>query len=270
VSALLALQRGFQARLLGRAAAAEPATVDVASDVVVRPNADVSERLCIYEHAYAARLIEALGRTYAVLRTVLGTTAFDEIAAAFVRVTPSRHRSIRDYGSELGDFVARSWPGLDGETWSELAAWEWLLADVFDAAGATPASVAELARIAPEEWAALRFRAHPTLRRYRSATNAIEVWKRVSSAELAARASPADGLPACARHGPVEWLAWRRELTTHYRPLEPGEARALDALLNGVSFGEVCEGLAETGDATEAPLRAAQYLRGWIESGLVE
>ena len=262
MSALLALQRGLQDRVLGPATEIEP-------EITAGAQGSIVERLHIYEHAYASRLVEALGRTYAVLRTVLGTDAFAELATAFVRATPSRHRSIRDYGSELGEFVAGLKTGIDAETWSELAAWEWLLADVFDAAGATPVSVEALARIAPSAWAGLRFRAHPTLRRYTSTTNAVDLWRRVATAEVAARASPATGLPACTRHEPVEWLAWRRELTPHYRSLEPDEARALDALRTGAAFGDICEGLAESEDADQAPLRAAQYLRGWIERGLI-
>jgi hypothetical protein len=262
MSALLTLQRGLQARVL------EPAT-RIEPEITAGACGNIVERVHIYEHAYVQRLVEGLGRTYTVLRTALGTDAFDELAIGFVRATPSRHRSIRDYGSELGAFVAGLKPGVDSETWSELAAWEWLLADVFDAADVTPVDVADLARIAPDAWAELRFRAHPTLRRYTSTTNAVELWRRVATAELPARASPADGLPACARHEPVEWLVWRRELTTQYRSLEPGEARAIDAFRAGAAFGDICEGLAETGDPDQAPLRAAQYLRGWIEGGLI-
>jgi hypothetical protein len=144
-----------------------------------------------------------------------------------------------------------------------------LLADVFDAAGAAAVTVAGIASIAPCDWAALRFRAHPTLRRCTTTTNAVELWKRVSSAGLTPQAQPADELASCMRHGPVEWVAWRRDLTTQYRSLDAVEARALDAVSSGVSLGEVCESLAATHDADQAPLRAAQYLRGWIEGGLL-
>ena len=99
MNALHELQRAFQARVFRRDAAIEPQIAAVDGDVVV-------ERLHIYEHAYRSRLVEALGRCYGILRVALGTRAFDELATAFVLATPSRHRSIRDYGAELSVFIA--------------------------------------------------------------------------------------------------------------------------------------------------------------------
>ena len=226
-------------------------------------------RLHVYEHAYLSRLVEALGRSYGILRVALGTVSFDELATAFAHEVPSRHRSIRDYGGELSAFILRQRRDGVARTWSELAAWEWLLADVFDAADAIPLTPEALAPVPPDHWAELRFRAHPTLRRYSSTTNAVEIWRTISVAQIGAQVSPADGLAAVVCQPPVEWLAWRHELTTNYRSLEAAEANALDALLAHSSFGDICVRLAETGDADQAPLRCAQYLRGWIETGLV-
>ena len=267
MNALHELQRAFQARVFRRDAAIEPQIAAVDRDIVV-------ERLHIYEHAYRSRLVEALGRCYGILRVALGTRAFDELATAFVLATPSRHRSIRDYGAELSVFIASQGDAAAG-TWSELAAWEWLLADVFDAADGAPLTAGALGGVTPDRWAELQFRVHPTLRRYRSATNAIELWRRLSTAqglsrdEAAAREEAADGIVPSTLQKPVEWLAWREGLTTRYRSLAADEASSLDALCAQASFADICLCLAASGDADQAPLRAAQYLRGWLDAGLI-
>jgi len=262
MKALRELQRDFQARVFQHDPAIEPQIAAVGRDAA-------AERLHIYEHAYRSRLVEALGRSYAVLRVALGTVAFDELATAFVLATPSRHRSIRDYGAELHAFIASSQRDAAASTWSELAAWEWLLADVFDAADAVPLTTEALTRVAPDQWAELQFRVHPTLRRWSSATNAVELWRRISTAQIGAQRSPADGITASLEREVVQWLAWRDGLTTRYRSLATDEASALDALYAQASFADICVCLAESGDADQAPLRAAQYLRGWIEAGLL-
>jgi len=68
---------------------------------------------------------------------------------------------------------------------------------------------------------------------------------------------------------PVEWLAWREGLTTRYRSLAADEASSLDALCAQASFADICLCLAASGAADQAPLRAAQYLRGWLDAGLI-
>jgi hypothetical protein len=262
MNALLELQRDFQARVLRRDPAIEPQIARVGRDAT-------TERLHIYEHAYSSRLVEALGRSYGILRVALGTRAFDELALRFVLATPSRHRSIRDYGGELSAFIVSQQRDAAAPTWSELAAWEWLLADVFDAADAVPLTTEALARLPPEQWAELQFRVHPTLRRCRGATNAVELWRRLSTAQTPAREMPADDLAPSRLPQPVEWLAWRDGLTTRYRSLAADEASSLDAMRAQASFADICVCLAEGGDADQAPLRAAQHLRGWIEAGLI-
>ena len=140
---------------------------------------------------------------------------------------------------------------------------------MFDAADAAPLTTEALTRVSPDQWAELQFRVHPTLRRWSSATNAVELWRRISTAQIGAQPSPADGSAASLQPEMVQWLAWRDGLTTRYRSLAADEASALDALYAQASFADICVCLAESGDADQAPLRAAQYLRGWIEAGLL-
>jgi hypothetical protein len=67
----------------------------------------------------------------------------------------------------------------------------------------------------------------------------------------------------------VEWLVWRRELSTYYRSLSASEAQALDAARRGWPFGELCELLCDAVGESAAALEAATLLRGWVDSGLI-
>ena len=255
MTSLRSLQLDLQSRIVAGDAAIDDRVA--ASDSTER-----ACRLHIYEHAYVARLVDALVRAYPALCRTLGEPEFRGLAVGYVRAVPSVHRSIRDYGADLPAHVERSRAGVTGRVLAELARWEWLLADVFDAADASALTVAALAAIPPDEWGALELRPHPTLRRFTTATNAIELWRHATDAATSEAAAHCESRPV------AQWAAWRAGLDTQYRSLEADESDALDMLLAGTSFGEVCERLAAH-DADGAPLRAAQLLRTWLESGLV-
>jgi hypothetical protein len=261
MSVLAAWQRDFQARVLHGAVASSVERLAAA------PDGQLPKRLHVYERAYESRLVEALGRTYAALRRGLGPGPFAALAAEFVRATPSRHRSIRDYGGELGAFIARRDAGDATRAWAELAAWQWTLTDVFDAPDGPSLRVESVAAVRPEGWGSLRFSLHPTVRRFRTTTNAVELWRHYDPEADATAVTTVVPVPSAAPA--VEWLIWRRELTTSFRSLDGVEAQALQALSAGASFADLCGQLAAVEGDAVAPLRAAQLLRGWIESGLI-
>ena len=63
-------------------------------------------------------------------------------------------------------------------------------------------------------------------------------------------------------------LVWRHELVCQYRSLEPAEASALQFLIEGGSFAELCESLSAT-HGEQAPLQAATWLKLWVNDGLL-
>ncbi|HXQ64287.1 MAG TPA: DNA-binding domain-containing protein [Steroidobacteraceae bacterium] len=257
------LERAVQAHVLSGGALPEALAAAVAPPA--------AERWEIYTEAYRLRLIEALGIHYPALRARLGVETFDARMQAFIAATPSVHRSIRDYGSELGAFILARAEGNEDEMLAELAGFEWQLAAAFDAPDAAPTAVADLAVVVPADWPELRFRAIPSARRLRTLTNAIAVWRAVgprdANEDTDVPQASAQSIPASSTD-PVEWLIWRRHLTTEFRSLEAAEASALDQLLGGAAFGDVCGSLAGPyGDS--AALKAAGWLKGWLLEGLL-
>lgn len=135
------------------------------------------------------------------------------------------------------------------------------MTEVFDAADAVPIGASHLANVVPEQWAALRFEFHPSVRRLDLFWNVPQTWKALTGDTERPQTS--------VRSTPEPWVLWRESLQTFFRSLAISEAEALDAARRGASFGELCACLAQHFNESEIPLRAAGYLRQWVDSGLI-
>jgi hypothetical protein len=234
---------------------------DIEQHVIGTARVPVAVRLGIYGDAYRLRLTEALASNYPALAKLLGETDFAALAAAYIETHVSRWPSIRHYGAELAQFLGSAERYRDIGVLTELAAWEWAMSEVFDAADAGSLDVAALSGVPPEDWNGLRFDLHPAIRRLDLLWNVPQSWKALTGGgerptpELAARTQP--------------WLLWRQQLQILFRSLSHDEAVALDALRAGAAFGAVCLALCEHVGAEQAPIRAATCLRSWTESGLI-
>jgi hypothetical protein len=254
MSRLTHIQNDFQSFLLRGDAAVE-------THVVGTERVPIATRLGIYGDGYCARLIEALEANFPVLARLLGEGDFATLGTAYVRSHDSPFFSIRYYGNALADFLAAAADYAGAPVLAELARWEWAMTEVFDAADGAPIGVGDLARVAPDEWANLRFDWHASVRRLELMWNAPQIWKAVTE--------DADQPEVTLHAGPVHWLLWRHELRTYFRSLSTAESTALDAARAGQPFGELCALLcAESGEA-EAPAQAASFLRDWVGSGLL-
>jgi len=253
VSALTRVQEDFQEHLLRGSQA-------VLAHLSDGGRVPAATRLGIYAGAYGARLAEALASNYSALAKLLDED-FRALAAAYVRAHDSGFRSIRYYGHELPQFLASHPDYAAAPLLAELARFEWAMGEVFDAADATPVGAPALSQLAPERWAQLRFRFHPSLRRLDLHWNAPQVWQALSE--------PASRPAAQVSDVPTPWLLWRAGLSSYFRSLTAAEAVTLDAAVSGWPFGELCELLCEQVGAEAAPAQAATYLRTWVEAGLI-
>jgi len=249
---LAQIQHAMQQHLLRGETAIEAAVVD-------DPQVGASRRLGIYAGAYVSRLQEALADSYPALRSVLGESAFEDLARGFVALHPSVHPSVRHYGEELAAYVYLQVGAPVGTVLSDLARWEWALAAAFDGPDSTPIDGGALAVVPPADWAELRFRFVGTLTRVTLQTNAVEWWRAVQRGE---------SVPPSAAIAPgADWVIWRADLKVNFRSISPDEAWLLDAARDGMSFGALCESLATVVGDDAAPVRAATALRDWLASG---
>jgi hypothetical protein len=210
-------------------------------------------RLAIYHEAYHARLLMALASNYPMLKIYLGEDLFTQIAEEYVRQYPSSHRSIRWFGDQLPLFLADSFL-------AELALVEWTMSLVYDAVEAPIFSLEAMVATSPDAWASMRFTPHPSAHSLLLNWNTIAIWQ-----ALMAQQPPPDPIPVTA----TTWIFWREHLTSRFCALPFDEAWALQALLMGLTFGEICQGLSQWSDEATAAFKAASLLKSWISAHLI-
>lgn len=220
-------------------------------------------RLRIYADAYRLRLAEVLAHDFPVLHAWIGADAFGELAEAYLRVHPSRHPSVRHFGRHFAAWLHRREGMAPG--WADLAGFEWLQGEAFDAADAPVASIEDAARLSPAEWPALRLRLQPAMR-LRALPVAIPA---LVEAHNAGRPLPPSFATAADAGEIADWLLWRRDFEVFWRKLEPGEAELLALARDGAGFAELCGRLGATLSETDAAMRAAGLLKRWLADGLV-
>lgn len=258
MSGLARIQGAFQSTILGGPESIRP-------ELARTDEEDFDARLAAYTRGYRGRLVEALAVSYPALRAFLGDEAFERSMLDYIESTPSAHYSIRYYGAAVAQhlharFEQEAGPVV-GRVVGDIARWEWMLAEVFDAADDAPIDVSALAAISPALWSGVSFTFRSSLRRLSTGSNAV-AWWRAASDEAPAPAGP-EALPD------TPWVLWRNDLRTLYRSLAADEATVLDLALGGAPFGTLCESLAAEVGVEQAPMRAATLLKAWFSEGLV-
>jgi len=246
------LQTRFQHYLLdGGAADSLP--------IVGTQKVSIETRAGIYYEGYRIRLREALGSNYPCLQSYLGEASFNVLADAYINERPSTFRSIRWFGDQLPQFLQKS-DRLETFWLSELADLEWKMAHAFDAADQAVLTIEAMAQIAPESWSQMCFTVHPSLQRFTSQHNIVEVWQNLT-----------EGLSVdvLKRELQEDWVIWRRDNMNRFYLLEADECCALDALIRGDDFSTICADLCTVIEEQEVITRAASLLKGWIQSGLL-
>ena len=248
MNTLIEIQRHFQDHLLH-------SNNDIIQDILTTEKFTAHERLSVYSNAYSSRLIEALSANYSALHIYLGDEQFEELSIAYVKQHPSCHRSIRWFGHHLSQFLNEHLPYMDFPFLAELAKFEWVMTLAFDAENKTILSLDGMQSIPPEAWENMHLVVHPSVNILNLYWNVASIWESTFSDE-----TPPE--PSKNEH-PLNWIVWRDNLISHYCSLEKEEAYALNALLKGLSFGQVCEGLCQWIDEQEVAVYAASLLKGW-------
>lgn len=217
--------------------------------------------LGIYQHAYRARLLEALQCNFPALHQLLGDDHFALAGHGFRRRQPPTQASIRWFGEGFSDYLAGTAPFSDCPAMAELARFEWALRHTIDAADAQRIETQQLQAVAPEQWHTLQFDLHPSLQMLSLHWNVPFIWQALMDEQT----------PPAPESVSRTWLIYRQtDRVSAWRSVEEDEADALAYLAAGNAFGALCERLfRETGDVDTAVGRAAVWLRTWVEQGLL-
>lgn len=229
--------------------------------IVETEQVSVETRLGIYRDAYKLRLIESLTVTFPAVLAYLGTEAFEEMCSSYIDAHPSVYRSIRWYGDELAEFL-KNFYDKKYSFLAELAQFEWNMTLAFDAADRLVVQVADMAQVPGEAWADMKFNFHPSVHKLDYFWNVIPLWQTlVNDQELPELINSTTA---------TSWVLWRApDYVIQFYSLSEEETWALNSLFQGSSFGQLCEGLCQWVPVEEVGLRAASYLKNWIQNGMV-
>lgn len=222
------------------------------------------DRLEVYGNAYRERLREVLGKDYPCLRRLLGEARFAALAYDYIAEHRSHSPTIRWFGAKLATFMAEAAQWLDEGAARDMAVFEWSLGLAFDAADAAALGVAEIAAVAAQDWAGLRFALHPSLHVV-ALDHAVADWWLAAQDKRDPALPPPDPLPAQARH----WAVWRAADGVRFRRLDSDEAEAIAAVRDGADFATLCGTLVASAGEDQAALRMAGLLRLWVEAGWI-
>ncbi|WP_198264875.1 DNA-binding domain-containing protein [sulfur-oxidizing endosymbiont of Gigantopelta aegis] len=252
--------RTLQQQMLSWLQEADPLIKQSVTGTVKVP---VETRLAIYANAYRFRLVEALEENFPALNTLLGDEAFFQLGTAYLEANPSRHYSLRYFGHQMSDFLTYS-PDYQAQTiLSEMAEFEWLLRDVFDAADSKLMTLDDLQQFEPQLWPQIKFIFHPSLKRIDLTHNVPQLWQVIDKEEPKIDIEKNDY--------PIAWCLWRnKDLLSLYRSMDVDEAWAMDAMMSGADFSAVCSGICEWVDEQNAALRAVGFMQNWINDGFIK
>ncbi len=235
--------------------------LQILSQIAPAPRAERETLLSVYQHAYIARLVEALAEEYEKLAAFLGDDQYNAMACAYIKAHPSQSPNMRWLGQWLPEFLRTNNPYRETLTLAELATLERALNDAFDGEDASRLQLSELARVAADDWPALTFEAHPTVQRFNHVTNACDIWRALHSERTPPEPNE--------RNEISNLIAYRSEFTANFRQMSSIEASLWDVAATGAHFADICEHAEALEDTGEPAQLVAGFLKAWIDAGLI-
>jgi len=223
---------------------------------VVGPNGKGAvKRYNVYRNNVTVSLIDALAAIFPATQHITGAEFFRAMARFHVRATPPRSPLLFEYGRDFPDFIeryeyARPMPYLADTARMERA---WL--DAYHAADMPPLPAQSLSAIPAEALGDIVFVPHPATRIVRSEFPALTIFATNRAA------GPVERID---NFVPEDALITRPDQEVTVRPLPPGGAVFLTALLSGQKLGEAAADAVET----TADFDLAGNIAGMLEAGV--
>lgn len=233
----------------------------ILKDIPDGPHETKANLLGIYRDAYVLRLVDVIVADHERLHAYLGDGSFRAMARAYVARCPSRHPNARWFSQRLPEFLREHEPYAEQPVLSELAALERALNNAFDGADAPVVGMADLAVLPPEIWGGISFVRHPTATTFEVSTNVAAIWMALKAGK--------EPPPAQSLETPARILVWRHATSPMFREMSAEETMMWEEAGRGARFADLCTMLAVYNDPASAPARAAGFLKGWLDAGLL-
>jgi len=230
------------------------------SHIVTQGNVDTEKRLAIYQNAYQIRLKETIDTDHNILGLYLGDDLYEEMMNSFIKRHPSGQFSLRHFADPLIDFLNQQAPFNEHPQIAELARFERLLLNAFDARDTSIATLEQLKKTAPEKWPKIQLRFHPSLQIFESDWNVVNIWQNLKQ----------DTNPPEPVLGKNAWLVWRNvERLTEFRPIDAVAFTMLNGFQQGKDFADICLSLLELVPEHRVSERAVSVIINWLKLGLI-
>lgn len=222
MQSLREIQRAFLSGVLNDAVA------PIAAGIVGNGIAP-ERRLAIYRNNAVEGFLKTLRATFPVLLRLSGEDWFLQTGRRYMRRHPSRSGNVHYVGERFAAFLDADLAGSDYEYFADVARLEWAYQEVLVAADHPTFDVAALGCVAPQDYAALTFRAHPAMRLVRSEFPLLAIWQANRAESLANDEIALD-------RGPSNMLLLRRDDHVELRELPGAELELLAAFARGETF----------------------------------
>jgi hypothetical protein len=222
---------------------------------------DALGRVDVYANMYFYRLRDVLAEDFEKTVAVIGEKRWHDLITDFLLVHPSKHQSLRWLGEPLPAFLEGHRYGAEFPWVADLARLEWARADAFQAVDLPALDGAALAAVPPERWGEISFTPSASASLVRASWDVAALHDALDDG----------GEPFGPQERAQVLLVYRQHFAAVHEEISEDEVAALDALVGGKTFGEICETLAElsSADVETAAGRAAELLSGWLSRGLL-
>jgi uncharacterized protein len=200
---------------------------------------DPAARFAVYRNNVTVSLIDALADTFPTVHSLVGDDFFRAMAREFVREQLPTSPVLSEYGAHFSRFIAHFAPAASLPYLPDMAHLEWARQTVLHAADAPHGDVDLASLLAqPERLAHLQLRLIPACVCIDSDYAVVSLWAAHQADDVAQALSELDTQIAEAA------LIVRLDDALWVLPIPAAHAPRFEALIRGVSLGEVLDGLA--------------------------
>jgi len=251
-----------------------------------------AEQADLYREQFFLRHVESLEEDHIGIAHYLGEEAFDAFARAYLRAHPPRTRSLRDLGADLATFAATydGFPEGLRDLVVDMARYELLLVDVFDAADVPPPDGPRLAAIPEDVWLTRPLVWTPHLRLLALSYPAPElrIAAKKAAHEAAHEAHPGEAALALEHHAhlhaadgapkappprePAYYGIFRRDDIVAFERLTAEAHGLLELLTAGESLASGCEKLSSRltdEEAAKVEAEVGAWFQRWASWGWI-
>ncbi|MEM6990814.1 MAG: DNA-binding domain-containing protein [Myxococcota bacterium] len=228
------------------------------------PHFSARQRMTVYAESYFWRLSEVLHQQYRVVAWLCGPARMHNLVTDFIWKNPSRSRDVRRFGRGFAAFVQTHAIAGQIEGIEALAQVERTIVDTLDAPNCAVVGPDALAAQPLPRWPSMRFVVPPYVTMLATTRSYPDLYEARRREEPAPDPVP----PPDGRTHHV--LVSRQGLEVFHRSVQPAEARALRALLDGEPFERICAAAATSDDGDAAgPEAVVAWLQRWLRGELI-